>query len=47
MEARAGEFEAPDGTRRKLLLRRDGLQARLGLTQHRHGSKDAFAEPPP
>jgi len=31
---RAGEFEAPDGARRKVFLRHDGLQARLGLTQH-------------
>jgi catechol 2,3-dioxygenase-like lactoylglutathione lyase family enzyme len=41
---RAGEFKAPDGTRRKVFLRHDGLQARLGLTQHRHGSQDAFDE---
>ncbi len=41
---RAGEFKAPDGTRRKVFLQHDGLQARLGLTQHRHGSQDAFDE---
>jgi len=41
---RAGEFKAPDGTRRKVFLRHDGLQARLGLTQHRGGSQDAFDE---
>jgi len=41
---RVGEFKAPDGTRRKVFLRHDGLQARLGLTQHRHGSQDAFDE---
>lgn len=41
---RAGEFQAPDGTRRKVFLRHDGLQARPGLTQHRHGSQDAFDE---
>jgi catechol 2,3-dioxygenase-like lactoylglutathione lyase family enzyme len=41
---RAGEFTAPDGARRKVFLRHDGLQVRLGLTQHRHGSKDAFDE---
>jgi catechol 2,3-dioxygenase-like lactoylglutathione lyase family enzyme len=35
---RAGEFKAPDGTRRKVFLRHDGLQARLGLTQHRYGA---------
>ena len=40
----AGEFEAPDGIRRKVFLRHDGLQARLGLTQHRGGSQDAFDE---
>ena len=33
-----------DGERRKVFLRHDGLQARLGLTQHRHGSQDAFDE---
>ncbi len=27
-----------------MFLRHDGLQARLGLTQHRHGSQDAFDE---
>ena len=41
---RAGEFTAPDGARRKVFLRHDGLQVRLGLTQHRHGSQDAFDE---
>jgi glyoxylase I family protein len=41
---RAGEFTAPDGACRKVFLRHDGLQARLGLTQHRHGSQDAFDE---
>jgi glyoxylase I family protein len=41
---RAGELKAPDGTCRKVFLRRDGLQARLGLAQHRHGSQDAFDE---
>jgi catechol 2,3-dioxygenase-like lactoylglutathione lyase family enzyme len=40
----AGEFKAPDGARRKVFLRHDGLQARLGLTQHRGGSQDAFDE---
>jgi len=33
---RVGEFQAPGGARRKVFLRHDGLQARLGLTQHRH-----------
>jgi glyoxylase I family protein len=41
---RAGEFEAPDGARRKVFLRHDGLQVRLGLTQHRHGSQEPFDE---
>ena len=41
---RAGEFTAPDGSRRKVFLRHEGLQTRLGLTQHRHGSQDAFEE---
>jgi glyoxylase I family protein len=41
---RAGEFIAPGGTRRKVFLRHDGLQARLGLTQHRDGSQEAFDE---
>jgi glyoxylase I family protein len=41
---RAGEFKAPDGTRRKVFFRHDGLQARLGLTQHSHVSRDAFDE---
>ena len=39
---RVGEFTASGGARRKVFLRHDGLQARLGLTQHRHGSQDAF-----
>jgi glyoxylase I family protein len=41
---REGEFRAPDGTRRKVFLRHDGLPARLALTQHRGGSQDAFDE---
>jgi glyoxylase I family protein len=41
---RVGEFESPDGARRKVFLRHDGLQARLGLTQHRDGSQDMFDE---
>ena len=41
---RVGEFTAPGGARRKVFLRHDGLRARLGLTQHRHGSQDAFDE---
>jgi glyoxylase I family protein len=41
---RVGEFESPDGARRKVFLRHDGLRARLGLTQHRDGSQDLFDE---
>jgi glyoxylase I family protein len=41
---RVGEFTAPDGARRKVFLRHDGLQTRLGLTQHRRGSQAAFDE---
>jgi glyoxylase I family protein len=44
---RVGEFTAPDGARRKVFLRHDGLQARLGLTQHRHGSQQPFDETRP
>src|ERR1039457_3932141 len=41
---RAGEYTAPDGARRKVFLRHEGLQARLGVRQHRHGSQEAFDE---
>jgi glyoxylase I family protein len=41
---RVGEYAAPDGARRKVFLRHTGLHARLGLTEHAHGSKDAFDE---
>jgi len=41
---RAGEYTAPDGARRKVFLRHDGLRARLGLTQHQRGNHDAFDE---
>jgi glyoxylase I family protein len=41
---RVGEFAAPDGARRKVFLRHDGLRARLGLTQHRGGPWEAFDE---
>jgi glyoxylase I family protein len=41
---RVGEHSAPDGHRRKVFLRHDGLRVRLGLTQHEHGSRDAFDE---
>ena len=41
---RAGEYSAPDGARRKVFLRHDGLRARLGLTQHQHGNREGFDE---
>jgi glyoxylase I family protein len=41
---RVGEWESPDGTRRKVFLRHRGLRARLGLTQHRGGGQDVFDE---
>ena len=41
---RVGGFEAPDGARRKVFLRHDSLQIRLGLTQHRDGYQDRFDE---
>jgi glyoxylase I family protein len=40
---RVGEFESPDGARRKVHLCHDNLQARLGLTQHR-GGQEVFDE---
>jgi glyoxylase I family protein len=40
----AGTFQAPGGARRKIFLQHDGLGARLGLTQHRAGSQEAFDE---
>ena len=41
---RVGAYEAPDGTRRKVFLRHDGVPARIGLTQHRDGGQDPFDE---
>lgn len=41
---RVGEHEAPDGAFRKVFLRHDNLPARIGLTEHRAGRKDAFDE---
>jgi glyoxylase I family protein len=41
---RVGGFTAPDGARRKVFLRHDGLATRLGLTQHRDGPADPFDE---
>ncbi|MEY2459916.1 MAG: glyoxylase family protein [Acidimicrobiaceae bacterium] len=41
---RVGDYNAPDGGRRKVFLRHDGLRARLGLTQHQHAASEAFDE---
>jgi glyoxylase I family protein len=41
---RVGEFDSPDGARRKVFLRHAGLHARLGLTEHRDGSQEVFDE---
>jgi len=38
------EYEAPDGARRKVFLRHDGLDVRLGLTQHWAGDQEPFDE---
>jgi glyoxylase I family protein len=39
-----GGFEPADGARRKVFLRHEGLQTRLGLTQHHEGGSEAFDE---
>ena len=41
---RVGRYESPDGARRKVFLNHDRLGIRLGLTQHRDGSRDDFDE---
>ena len=41
---RVGEHQPPDGAFRKVFLRHDNLPARIGLTEHRAGSKDVFDE---
>lgn len=41
---RVGDFNSPDGAYRKVFLRHDGVQQRLGLAQHRNGGQDAFDE---
>jgi glyoxylase I family protein len=41
---RVDGFESPDGARRKVFLRHEGLHTRLGLTQHRGGDQDSFDE---
>src|SRR5438270_12066921 len=44
---RIGEFARPDGTRRKVFLRHDGLDVRLGLCQHSAGVGERFDETRP
>ena len=41
---RVGHYESPDGARRKVFLNHDRLGVRLGLTQHRDGSRNDFDE---
>jgi glyoxylase I family protein len=41
---RVGGHAAPDGARRKVFLRHDGLRVRVGLTQHRDGDRQPFDE---
>ena len=41
---RVGSHESVDGARRKVFLGHEGLGVRLGLTEHRDGSGDAFDE---
>ena len=41
---RVGEHQAPDGAFRKVFIRHDNLPSRIGLTEHRAGSKDVFDE---
>ena len=41
---REGGYEAPDGSRKKVFLRHEHLRTRVGLTQHRDGSPQAFDE---
>jgi len=41
---RTGDYDAPDGSRRKIFLEHDGLRARLGLTSHPRGSTERFDE---
>jgi glyoxylase I family protein len=41
---RTGDFEAPDGERRKVFLVHEAVHARLGLTEHRDASGELFDE---
>src|SRR6476620_5935430 len=45
--SRTGEYSAPDGSRRKVFLRHEGLRARLGLTEHRSRAAHVFDETAP
>ncbi|MCL9762999.1 VOC family protein [Frankia sp. AiPa1] len=41
---RVGEYDAPDGSRRKVFLRHQSLHVRLGLAQHSDGDDGSFDE---
>jgi glyoxylase I family protein len=41
---RVDRYESPDGARRKVFLRHRGFSIRLGLTQHRGATAEAFDE---
>jgi glyoxylase I family protein len=41
---RVHAYETADGSRHKVFIEHDGLGVRVGLTQHRDGSLDAFDE---
>ena len=41
---RTGEYRAPDGSRRKVFMRHEGLSVRLGLTGHQCGRQLPFDE---
>ena len=41
---RVHAYETADGARRKVFIEHEGLGVRVGLTQHRDGSGDAFDE---
>src|SRR4051794_11887531 len=44
---RDGDYVSPDGSRRKVYLRRDGLDVRLGLSQHTASAAERFDETRP
>lgn len=41
---RTGDYESPDGGRRKVFLQHGDLSIRLGLTEHRAGDRTRFDE---